>query len=67
MPKLKTNKATKKRFKVTKNRKVFGPKSKRRHLLGDRSKGKKRRFRRPFELEPADREGVLKSLPYGGK
>lgn len=64
MPKLKTNKAAKKRFKVTAKGKVLAMKTKRRHLLGDRSPAKKRRFRRMRRLEGPDRKSVLQQLPY---
>lgn len=67
MPKLKTNKATLKRFKITKRKKVLASKSKRRHLLGDRPPGKKRRFRKLWRLNRVDSAAVLRSLPYGGK
>ncbi|OGW76274.1 MAG: 50S ribosomal protein L35 [Omnitrophica bacterium RIFCSPHIGHO2_02_FULL_49_9] len=65
MPKLKTNKATKKRFKITATKKVLASKTKRRHLLGDRNASKKRRFRKKWVLEPTDRKAIIQSLPYG--
>ena len=64
MPKLKTNKSIKKRFKITGRKKVTGSRTKRRHLLGDRSASKKRRKRRKQTFGPADRKAVLGSLPY---
>lgn len=64
MPKLKTNKAAKKRFKVTATRKVLAMKTKRRHLLGDRNPAKKRRFRKMQRLEGPNRKSVLAQLPY---
>ena len=42
----------------------MGSRTKRRHLLGDRSAAKKRRFRKKWKLGPADRLAVLRSLPY---
>ena len=65
MPKLKTNKATRKRFQVTKRRKVLALKTKRRHLLGDRTPAKKRRARRKQLANRVDTKMVLRYLPYG--
>jgi large subunit ribosomal protein L35 len=65
MPKLKTNKAARKRFKITGTRKVTGARVKRRHLFSDRSPGKKRRFRKEMTLAKANQDAVLKQLPYG--
>ena len=65
MPKLKTNKAIKKRFKITKRKKVLSGRTKRRHLLGDRSASKKRQFRRKRTLNRVDQKAVLRALPYG--
>jgi large subunit ribosomal protein L35 len=64
MPKLKTNKAIKKRFKVTGKGKVLTLKTKRRHLLGDRSASKKRRFRGWHEIDETKTKMILKGLPY---
>ncbi|HLD56477.1 MAG TPA: 50S ribosomal protein L35 [Candidatus Omnitrophota bacterium] len=64
MPKLKTNKSIKKRFKVTGRKKVIGSRTKRRHLLGDRPPSKKRHARKRWTLGKVDRETVLRSLPY---
>ncbi len=65
MPKLKTNKAAKKRYRVTKNKKVLRSKSLKRHLLADRSPKKKRQARGYHEVDAADRKKVLRMLPYG--
>ena len=46
MPKLKTRKAARKRFKVTKSGKVKHYKPFRRHLLGGRNSSRKRRLRK---------------------
>jgi large subunit ribosomal protein L35 len=64
MPKLKTNKAAKKRFKITKNKKVLSAKSFRRHMMADRSSKKKRQSRGWHVVDPADRKKVLRALPY---
>ncbi|MBI4372232.1 MAG: 50S ribosomal protein L35 [Candidatus Omnitrophica bacterium] len=64
MPKLKTNKSIQKRFKVTKNRKVLSSRTKRRHLLGDRSPSKKRQARKRWVMNRVDQKAVLRALPY---
>lgn len=65
MPKMKTNKAVRKRFKVTKKGKVLRTSTLRRHLLTDRSSAKKRSKRRWREVDQADSERFQKMLPYG--
>lgn len=65
MPKLKTNKAVRKRFKVSRTGKVRKMKTKRRHLLGDRSTGKKRRFRGWSAVSAVNQKQVKEALPYG--
>ncbi|MBU3758725.1 MAG: 50S ribosomal protein L35 [Candidatus Omnitrophica bacterium] len=65
MPKLKTNKSIRKRFKVTKNGKVLSPKSKRRHMMADRSSKMKRQSRGWHVVDKTDAHRVKKSLPYG--
>jgi large subunit ribosomal protein L35 len=52
--KLKTNKAVKKRFKITATGKVMYSKAGRRHLLTDKSSKKKRSMRRQREIHPSD-------------
>ena len=64
MPKLKTNKSIRSRFKVTAGGKVLSSKSKRRHLLADRSPSKKRRARKKWTMNKVDRKAVLRALPY---
>ncbi len=64
MPKIKTNKAAKKRFKVTKNKKVLSRGSFRRHMMTDRTSKKKRQSRKLRHVDPSDRKRVLKLLPY---
>ena len=65
MPKLKTNKAFKKRFRVTSRGKVLGSRSLRRHMLADRSPKKKRQKRNALQLEGWEAKDVKKALPYG--
>lgn len=64
MPKLKTRKSVKKRFKLTATGKVLRPRTKRRHLLTDRPKSKKRGFRRYRLIDATDVDRVVKGLPY---
>ena len=65
MPKLKTNKAVRKRFRVTKKGKVLGSASLRRHLLTDRSSKHKRQNRNAQHIDDADCLHIKKMLPYG--
>jgi len=52
--KLKTNKALKKRIKITGTGKVMFSKANRRHLLTDKSTKKKRSLRRKQQVHPSD-------------
>lgn len=63
--KLKTNKAVKKRFKVTKNGKVLSSRTLRRHMLADRTTKKKRQQRGLHLVHETDVDRVKKALPYG--
>ena len=64
MPKIKTNKAVKKRFKITKNKKVLSTSSFRRHLMTDRSSKKKRQTRGYRQVDPTDKKRIQLLLPY---
>lgn len=64
MPKLKTKKAMKKRYRVTPGGKVLAKKSFTRHLLTDRSPKKKRQNRRSMEVEPMYVSAIKRCLPY---
>ena len=64
MPKIKTNKAVKKRFKITKKGKVLVQKSFRRHLLADRPQKRKRQARGWREVDATDRHRIKALLPY---
>lgn len=65
MPKLKTNKSVKKRFKVTKNKKVLRAKAKGRHLLTDKTTSAKRSIRKGATAKKCDTDKIIKLLPYG--
>ena len=67
MPKLKTRKGVKKRFKITGTGKVLRSKANRRHLLTDRSRSKKRHSKGFQLIDPTDAARVIKNLPYGGR
>ena len=64
MPKIKTNKAVKKRFKITKRGKVLASSSFRRHLMADRKPKKKRQLRGWKAVDPTDRHRIKGLLPY---
>ncbi len=65
MPKLKTNKGTKKRFKLTKKGKLKRRKAGRRHLLTSKSSGRKRGLRKSTIVEGLLGKITKKLLPYG--
>lgn len=64
MPKLKTNKAARKRFKITAGGKVLVPATKRRHLLTDKTSSSKRKLRRWQAADESDQKRVRSLLPY---
>ncbi|OQA54660.1 MAG: 50S ribosomal protein L35 [Candidatus Omnitrophica bacterium ADurb.Bin277] len=64
MPKMKTSKTIKKRFRVTKKGKVLANKTLRRHMLADRSPKKKRQLRRKLQAPKTKVGAILMRLPY---
>ena len=67
MPKLKTHKGAKSRFKVTGSGKIMrtrGPKS---HLRTKKSKRTRGQLDEMIELTPADRKRISRLIPYGVK
>lgn len=64
MPKLKTNKAVKKRFKITAKGKVMGVRTKRRHLLSYKNSKSKRKLRGWTMVDPTNSKQVKEALPY---
>lgn len=64
MPKMKTSKTIKRRFRVTKKGKVLGNKTLRRHMMTDRSPQKKRQLRRKLTVPKGSVKSVLARLPY---
>lgn len=65
MPKLKTNKSAKKRFKLTKKGKLKRSKPGRRHILTSKSANRKRRLRKKVIVEGTIAKVIKKLLPYG--
>ncbi len=64
MPKLKTNKAARKRFKITASKKVLHKKANKSHILTKKAAKRLRQLGKPAELSQADRRVVKKMLPY---
>jgi large subunit ribosomal protein L35 len=66
MPKLKTRKGVKKRFKITKNGKVLRAKAGKRHILTKKSRKRKRNLRRSAVVKnKAMAKTIKKMMPYG--
>jgi large subunit ribosomal protein L35 len=65
MPKMKTNRAAAKRFKMTKSGKIKRNRAKRRHILTKKSSKLKRQLRRSGYLTPGDAGLVQRLLPNG--
>ena len=64
MPKQKTNRAARKRFRVTRKGKVIHNKMNRRHLLGLKKSARRRRLRKVEALAPGMAKRVKRLLPY---
>ena len=64
MPKLKTVKGVKRRFKVTGTGKLMGRRAGKRHLLGTKRAKSKRQMRRRQPISKADTSKLLRLLPY---
>jgi len=64
MPKLKTNKGAKKRFRVTAQKKIVHSRAFKSHLLGTKDAKRKRRLGKKVVVSRADRAAVKKMLPY---
>jgi len=65
MPKLKTNKGTAKRFRLTKTGKAKRSRGGHGHLLTGKSRKRKRSLRRQWGLDGAGDRLIRKLLPYG--
>ncbi|HLT18709.1 MAG TPA: 50S ribosomal protein L35 [Thermomicrobiales bacterium] len=65
MPKMKTNKAAARRFRITAGGKVMRAKGMKSHFRRRKSKRTKRMFDKMFEVAPQDRKRIKRLLPYG--
>lgn len=67
MPKMKTHSGAKKRFKKTAKGKLRGRRAYSSHILEKKSPKRKRHFKRPVEIAPADRKRVRTLLAGKGR
>ncbi len=65
MAKLKTNKAARKRFRLTASGKFKRGRSSLRHILTSKTRKRKRGLRRSALVHHADEAGIRRLLPYG--
>lgn len=65
MPKLKTNRSAAKRFKTTKTGKIKKQKAGRKHILGKKTRKRKRHLRKGGYLSPSEGKKIRRLLPYG--
>lgn len=64
MPKLKTKKAMQKRYRITKTGKVMGSRTKRRHMMTDRTPKSKRQSRSKLRVEKMHVNAIKLCMPY---
>jgi len=64
MPKLKTNKGTAKRFKVTKSGKIKRNKAGSSHILSKKTTKRKRKLRQSVLVDKKDEKRLKQLLPY---
>jgi large subunit ribosomal protein L35 len=67
MPKLRTNKSLAKRFRFTKKGKIKRGHANRGHILGKKSRSRKRGLRKVGYVHGSDFKKVSKLLPYGNE
>ncbi|MCY4653407.1 MAG: 50S ribosomal protein L35 [Dehalococcoidia bacterium] len=65
MPKLKTHKGAKRRFRITGTGKLVRMKGHRSHLRRKKSNKAKRLFAKKLEVSPSDVKMLKRALPYG--
>jgi len=65
MPKLKTNRALYKRLRLTKSGKLKKRSAGRQHILGKKSRKRKRKLRMSSYLSGGDAKKLRRLLPYG--
>ena len=64
MPKIKTNRAAAKRFRVTGSGKIKRNKGFKRHILSHKSKKRKRNLRHATMVSAVEQKNVRKLIPY---
>ncbi|MET0585832.1 MAG: 50S ribosomal protein L35 [Candidatus Binatia bacterium] len=64
MPKIKTNRAAAKRFRVTGNGKIKRNKGYKRHILSSKSKKRKRHLRQSTTVAAVETKNIRKLIPY---
>ncbi|HET8563180.1 MAG TPA: 50S ribosomal protein L35 [Candidatus Binatia bacterium] len=64
MPKIKTNRAAAKRFKVTASGKLKRHKGFKSHLLSSKGKKRKRKLRHPTTVAAVEAKNIRKLIPY---
>jgi large subunit ribosomal protein L35 len=65
LPKLKTHKGAKRRFKITGTGKIMRMKGPKSHLRRRKAPRVKRQFDKMLEVSPADKKRISRMLPYG--
>lgn len=65
MPKMKTRKGIKKRFKLTAKGKIKRGRNYSNHLFTSKSSNRKRRLRKSALVHAADAKRIRRALPYG--
>lgn len=65
MPKLKTNRGAKKRFRTMGSGKIKRKRAFLRHILTSKGKKQKRQLRRAGLVHPSDESRIRRLLPYG--
>ena len=64
MPKIKTNRAAAKRFKVTANGKVRRRRAYLRHILSTKTRKQKRQLRKAALVDKANERAIKRLIPY---
>ena len=64
MPKIKTNRAAAKRFRVTGSGKIKRNKGYKRHILSSKSKKRKRHLRQSTTVAAVETKNIRKMIPY---
>ena len=64
MPKIKTNRAAAKRFRVTGTGKIKRSKAYRRHILSSKGKKQKRHLRKATTVAAVESKNIRKLIPY---